>query len=85
MDHLTATLLQEQFNDNKIIHSSPSEDMDVNHMFLPRKSSIKIIENKDIAPYESFDAPVSYEYEWDLFISLNGHYFPTFRLFQAKQ
>lgn len=75
---MVVAILQEQLNNEKIFHSSPSEDIILDPLFLPWKSLIKVIEDSDIAPYESFDAPLIYEYEWDLPISPNGNLFPIF-------
>ncbi|CAH1453169.1 unnamed protein product [Lactuca virosa] len=47
-------------------------------MFRQWNSFIRIIEDRDIVPYQNYDAPSSSDFEWDLPISTDGQYFPIF-------
>lgn len=65
-DCLTETLLQAQYNKERVVPPCLSEEIDVDPLFCPWKSFIRIIEDKDIAPYKTYDAPSNFEFEWDL-------------------
>ncbi|CAI9281764.1 unnamed protein product [Lactuca saligna] len=58
---------------------SAKKELDVDEtVFRPWKFIVRMIQDKDIVPYESYDSPSIFEFDWHLLISPNSHNFLIF-------